>query len=312
MSSFSKLNGIVYGNSTCEQKHDLLSVFDFYYSTFTYRKSSEADILMKFRKSYLQDSELTMNLLFYMRTINGGLGEKRVFRIAMNEVLSKNYYGLSRDAKKKLVTLIPRVGCWSDIFSDEMKGSINYTIPVVKSKLKWDLNQLKYGGDISLLAKWIPCSRGNDRAKEQTGRWSSYLGYTSGKKYRQDIMSLRKNLAIVERSLCNHNFKVKLRSLNLVSFEYHSKVLSKYQPEEYTKVAIERASRPSKKNHIDHKSVFKDSKERFSSEYTKALSSENYEESTKEVRKKFLKELKELAKSYKFHKEITKIIRGEL
>ena len=48
------------------------------------RKASDIEIVMRFARAYIEDSDMAMKILFFARDIRGGLGERRVFRIIMN------------------------------------------------------------------------------------------------------------------------------------------------------------------------------------------------------------------------------------
>lgn len=115
------------------------------------RTNDEAEIIKTFNLAFAEDKELAMKLLFYIRDIRGGQGERRVFRVIMNylaknkpEVVVKNldnfaFYGRYDDLLCLLDTPVER----------EVLGYIYDT-------LKSDLKSVEQGGAPSLMAKWLP------------------------------------------------------------------------------------------------------------------------------------------------------------
>ena len=47
------------------------------------RNASEEEIALRFLRAYAEEPDLAMKLLFYARDIRGGIGERRVFRVAL-------------------------------------------------------------------------------------------------------------------------------------------------------------------------------------------------------------------------------------
>ena len=128
-------NGAVALHST---KSGLLDAFS---TLATFRETDEETIIKTFNLAFAEDKELAMKLLFYVRDIRGGQGERRVFRVIMNylaknkpEVVIKNldnfaYYGRYDDLLCLLDTPVERE-----------------VLDLIKETLKADVKSVNNGG----------------------------------------------------------------------------------------------------------------------------------------------------------------------
>src|SRR5574343_643302 len=70
-------NGLDALNTTFDSCLDLFSTIG------ALRTRSDSDIANKFMKAYTEQPLTAMKILFYARDIEGGLGERRVFRVGL-------------------------------------------------------------------------------------------------------------------------------------------------------------------------------------------------------------------------------------
>jgi hypothetical protein len=165
------------------------------------RTNDEAEIIKTFNLAFAEDKELAMKLLFYIRDIRGGQGERRVFRVIMNylaknkpEVVIKNldnfaFYGRYDDLLCLLDTPVER----------NVLGYINDT-------LKSDLISVNKGGAPSLMAKWLPSVNGVKNTRKVALKIVNGLNM-SEREYRKTLSKLRKALDIVETKLCEKRYE---------------------------------------------------------------------------------------------------------
>lgn len=165
------------------------------------RTNDEAEIIKTFNLAFAEDKELAMKLLFYIRDIRGGQGERRVFRVIMNylaknkpEVVIKNldnfaFYGRYDDLLCLLDTPVER----------NVLGYINDT-------LKSDLISVNNGGAPSLMAKWLPSVNGVKNTRKVALKIVNGLNM-SEREYRKTLSKLRKALDIVETKLCEKRYE---------------------------------------------------------------------------------------------------------
>lgn len=188
-------NGAVALKST---KSGLLDAFS---TLATMRDEDENKIIKTFNLAFAENKELAMKLLFYVRDIRGGQGERRVFRVIMNylaknkpEVVIKNidnfaFFGRYDDLLCLLDTPVER----------EVLGYIHDT-------LKSDLISVKKGGVPSLMAKWLPSINGVKNTRKVALKIVNGLNM-SEREYRKTLSKLRKALDIVETKLCEKRYE---------------------------------------------------------------------------------------------------------
>ena len=165
-----------------------------------YRKAG--DLISLFERAYIEEPETAMKLLFYIRDIRGGMGERRVFRILLRHV-AKTW---PKSAEKN-VRLISEYGRFDDLFCLLGTPSENEVIKVVRAQLDSDLAALEerkngnVNAHISLLAKWMPSiNTSSFRACKTARRLAKALGMAESK-YRKMLSALRANICLAERYL---------------------------------------------------------------------------------------------------------------
>lgn len=188
-------NGAVALKST---KSGLLDAFS---KLATFREAEEETIIKTFNLAYAENKELAMKLLFYVRDIRGGQGERRVFRVIMNylaknkpEVVIKNldnfaFYGRYDDLLCLLDTPVER----------EVLGYIYNT-------LKSDLKSVKQGGAPSLMAKWLPSVNGVKNTRNVALKIVTGLNM-SEREYRKTLSKLRRALDLVEIKIAENRYE---------------------------------------------------------------------------------------------------------
>lgn len=100
------------------------------------------ELLRLFNSAWVEDPEVTLKMIFYLRDVRGGQGERLAFRILFRQICL-NYPEV---AIKNLVN-VPFYGRWDDLFCA-------YETPVQDSAYDLILHGLKSGD--KLCAKWMP------------------------------------------------------------------------------------------------------------------------------------------------------------
>ena len=162
-----------------------------------YRKP--ADQIRLFEQAYIETPELAMKLLFHLRDIRGGMGERKLFRTLLRHVAQT-----WPESAKKNVSYIAEFGRWDDILCLYSTPVWKKATEVIRNQLEEDRVALarREAGDenahISLLAKWMPSDNtSSPRTRKLAKRLISSLGMNQ-KEYRHLITSLRARIGLTE------------------------------------------------------------------------------------------------------------------
>lgn len=191
-------------NSAIGYKSTDSALVDLNYKVSSFRNSSEEEIIEAFKKAFNEDEKYTLKWLFFARDIHEGLGERRLFRICY-----KALFELNKDAFFKNLKYISEYGRWDDLVSllNINRFSDEAIIEIIKCQLEKDLVSFSKGEPISLLAKWLPSENASSiETKKSAKTVRRYLNMSS-KKYRLMLSKLRKHLKIVERFMCEKQWK---------------------------------------------------------------------------------------------------------
>lgn len=136
------------------------------------------NIIPAFTAAYVEDKELALRVALWARDVRGGAGERELFRSILKHLEIHDI-----ESAKVLLTKIPEIGRWDDIFvftTSDMK-SLAYTM----------LGDALRAGN-GLAAKWTP-RKGKIAAEIRT-----FFGMTP-KQYRTSLVQLTK---VVESQMC--------------------------------------------------------------------------------------------------------------
>lgn len=166
-----------------------------YFSIIGGKRHNLVDALNLFMKSYYEDPRLTIKILFYVRDIRDGLGERSIFRYTFNALA--NMYP---DVASQLIKYIPEYGRYDDLLVCLNSPIKKIVLEYIDNQLKEDLTNKQNGKPISLLAKWLPSI--NTSSIEARNLASIIASSLKMKKeeYRKTLSYLRKGL-IIENNL---------------------------------------------------------------------------------------------------------------
>lgn len=177
-------------------------------------RSKNAQIQM-FERAYIENPDLAMKLLFYIRDIKEGLGEREMFRTLLRHVAK-----VWPKSAKKNVHLISKYGRWDDLICLMGTKAQDEVVNVIRTQLEKDMAAVKSRengnpkAEISLLAKWMPsCNTSSARTRGQAKVLMRALGMNA-KSYRKMLSKLRSHSCITERYLTkNQTEKIKYETV---------------------------------------------------------------------------------------------------
>ena len=156
-----------------------------------------------FAQAYNEDPETATRILFWARDIRGGQGEREVFRQLFKYLVEE-----TPEIGAKLVQLIPVYGRWDDFLILEETSVWNVALDMIQKQLKADNTLASSGGNISLMAKWLPSINASSKDSKRLGRKiANYIGLSEAQ-YRKTLSRLRNNINIVETAMCSKEWSV--------------------------------------------------------------------------------------------------------
>ena len=160
------------------------------------RNAEGQEIIVRFARAYAEDRDLAMKMLFYSRDIRGGLGERRVFRTIL-----KHLADVQPESVRKNLQLVSEYGRWDDLTVLLGTRCEKDAMALIREQLAKDLSALDAGGNISLMAKWLPSVNTSNAAAVKDGkRIAKALGMTDAE-YRRTLVRLRAKIRILENNL---------------------------------------------------------------------------------------------------------------
>ena len=180
-------NGAAARNTSGDARLDLFA------SIGSLRSADPERIELLFAEAYRADPLFALKILFYVRDIREGLGERCVFRILL-QYLAK-YHPQDVIANLDLIGVYGRFDDWYCLVGTRVE---NEMWKAMKQQLEADLKNFREGKSVSLLAKWIKTA---DSKREETRKLgiltAQKLGYPVYN-FKRIVRSLRKYIGVLE------------------------------------------------------------------------------------------------------------------
>ncbi len=179
-----------------------------------------------FKKSLIVDKSKTIKILFYLRDIRGGQGERKIFCeciLILQEFYKNEFYKIFKE--------IPNYGRWDDLVFVYTKTSDARILEFIKSQINSDLQN----DSPSLLGKWLPSE--NTSSKETVADAKKIISALkiSPKEYRVNLSKLRKKIKILEHNLSAKNYPLEYSKLPSQALLRHIKAFKRNDEENFDK-----------------------------------------------------------------------------
>jgi hypothetical protein len=155
-----------------------------------YRKRSDEDCILLFRKAFDENPSYALKCLFYIRDVRGGQGERRFFRLCMRDLVARDI-----DAARRNLPHIPEYGRWDDFYIFAGTALEAEAFAFIRKQLALDV-QCKTP---SLLAKWLKSENTSSQDSRVLGNLTRKYLKMSHKQYRKTLSILRTRINIVEK-----------------------------------------------------------------------------------------------------------------
>ena len=160
------------------------------------RGASEKRILDLFIPSYIEDPDTAMKLLFYIRDIRGGIGERRIFRICLRW-LALNH----PESVIKNIAYIAEFGRFDDLIVLIDTSCEDTAVSLIEKQLRDDIAAMTKDQPISLLGKWLPSINASNRQTRKAALYIARKLKMTNEEYRKTLSKLRSYLKIIENYL---------------------------------------------------------------------------------------------------------------
>lgn len=183
------------------------SIVDFFFHSAAMREADANRITDMWDKAFKENPQTALRILFYVRDIRGGQGERRVFRIITKHMLN------NKNTLNWLCTnanLIPEYGRWDDLIylTYESRGTKfeEIGLMIIGNRL-WDDYNLINTSQVSLLAKWMPSENASSITTRNMAKYFINKFNCSPKNYRKVLSAIRRYLRIVETNLTKKDYR---------------------------------------------------------------------------------------------------------
>jgi hypothetical protein len=141
-----------------------------------------------FLKAFAFDRLNAVRVLFYLRDIRGGQGERQLFRNCLGYLAEHE-----KEVADKIVKHVPEYGRFDDLFGLQ----IETFLPIIKEQLEADI----ISDTPSLLGKWLPSENTSSKKTQILAKGMMKALGMSPRTYRKTLSSLRKKIALLEHKM---------------------------------------------------------------------------------------------------------------
>lgn len=178
------------------------ALLDLNFSVASLRKMSDEEVANRFKKAFCEDKILAVKWLFYARDVRQGLGERRLFRVVLADLVNSN-----PEMVIPVINLIPEYGRFDDLWCLlDNTESANVVYQIVNNQLAQDWQNMVANKPISLLAKWMPSVNASSAKTKDYAKKLRRALKMSEREYRKAMSKLRKYLDVVEVKMSDKNW----------------------------------------------------------------------------------------------------------
>lgn len=175
---------------------------DFFAVSGGMRYRKPADQIRLFDRAYIETPDLAMKLLFHLRDIREGMGERKLFRTLLRHVA----FAWPESARKN-AEFIPEFGRWDDMLCLLGTPAGKQVVEAIRKQLAEDEAALKLreAGEedthISLLAKWLPSDNTSSLRTRRAAHQLINALEMDSREYRRLVTALRARIGLTECQL---------------------------------------------------------------------------------------------------------------
>lgn len=184
-------------NGAITHKTTRSALLDLFAMGAAFRKRSDMDVIMLFKKAYEENPIYALKCLFYIRDVRGGQGERRFFRSCMRW-LSVYYPEVARP----LLQYVPEFGRWDDMYIFVDTPCEKDAFQIMKKQFALDLECQTP----SLLAKWLKSENTSSKFSRRMGTITRKYFRMTSRQYRKTLSILRERINVLERLMSENRW----------------------------------------------------------------------------------------------------------
>ena len=177
-------------------------LLDLNFAVASLRKMPDMEVVKRFKKAFCEDKVLAIKWLFYARDVRQGLGERRLFRVVLADLVKSN-----PEMVIPVINLIPEYGRFDDLWCllDDAE-SADAVYKIVDNQLKQDWENMSAKKPISLIAKWMPSINASSVKTKEYGKKLCKALKMTEREYRKALSKLRAYMDVVEVKMSDKNW----------------------------------------------------------------------------------------------------------
>lgn len=178
-------------------------VLTFFAQAGAMRSRTESEVREMFRFAYQYNPHLATKMVFYIGDVRGGLGERKTFRICLNELAKINPEIVAANLDN--IAFYNRYDSLYELIGTPVENAMwDY----MYEQWQLDCDAMRHGRPCSLMAKWLKSVNTSSAKSVALGRATRVrLHYANESAYRKDLSKMRKYIDVVERKMSANDWK---------------------------------------------------------------------------------------------------------
>ena len=176
------------------------NLVDFFGLAGSYRGRDKTDLKQLFQRAYNENANYALRILFYVRDIREGQGERETFRTVLKYIADNGM--IPRNKSKELFEFVVEYGRWDDLY---------VLVDSIYEELMFNYMHMQLKEDLekpfpSLMAKWLKSENASAKQTKELGKKTRVAFDLTSKSYRLILSKLRSKIKIVETLLTKKNY----------------------------------------------------------------------------------------------------------
>ncbi len=231
MQSTTQNNSTLTANGMVTNSSSLSECLNFFYQSGTMQDWDEKAVIESFKLAFEENALLALRILFYLRDIREGKGERKTF-ISIIGYLAET----EPEILKKNISFIPEFGRWKDLL-------VLFNTHLEDAAIDIIINGLNDKSTRGLCAKWMP-TQGKEATKIRRA-----MKIKTPKEYRHMLVKLRGEAGVVEQKMCSKSWnEINYSHVPSLAINNYRKIFSRQDEERYNQYLEDLKNKKTKVN----------------------------------------------------------------